>query len=148
MKTVLVTGGAGFIGSAVCRHLVAAGGYRVVNLDLLTYAGNLQSLKEIEADPAYRFVQGDIGDQPPPAEPASTFEDGRGRWPLGGGHRIAARVHQGPRPMAWSESAPCQTVTARPPSTTRSPAVRTRTAPPLADAWYAIISCFSSRWPQ
>jgi dTDP-glucose 4,6-dehydratase len=62
MMTVLVTGGAGFIGSSVCRHLVGAGGYRVINLDKLTYAGNLESLKAIEASPDYRFVQADIAD--------------------------------------------------------------------------------------
>ena len=61
-KTILVTGGAGFIGSALCRHLVATGRYRVVNLDKLTYAGNLASLAGIEADPDYRFVHGDIAD--------------------------------------------------------------------------------------
>jgi dTDP-glucose 4,6-dehydratase len=61
-KTVLVTGGAGFIGSALCRHLVAAGRYRVVNLDKLTYAGNLHSLADVESNPDYRFVQGDIAD--------------------------------------------------------------------------------------
>lgn len=60
---ILVTGGAGFIGSALCRHLVAGGRYRVVNLDKLTYAGNLDSLREIGDSPDYRFVQGDIGDQ-------------------------------------------------------------------------------------
>jgi dTDP-glucose 4,6-dehydratase len=60
---VLVTGGAGFIGSAVCRHLVRKGGYRVVNLDKLTYAGNLESLAEIADSPDYRFVRGDIADQ-------------------------------------------------------------------------------------
>ena len=60
---ILVTGGAGFIGSALCRHLVRSGRYRVVNLDKLTYAGNLDSLREIGNSPDYRFVQGDIGDQ-------------------------------------------------------------------------------------
>ncbi|MEO7827700.1 MAG: dTDP-glucose 4,6-dehydratase [Allosphingosinicella sp.] len=60
---ILVTGGAGFIGSALCRHLVRSGRYRVVNLDKLTYAGNLDSLREIGDSPDYRFVQGDIGDQ-------------------------------------------------------------------------------------
>jgi dTDP-glucose 4,6-dehydratase len=61
---ILVTGGAGFIGSALCRHLVRAGRHRVVNLDKLTYAGNLESLREIEESPDYRFVHGDIGDEP------------------------------------------------------------------------------------
>jgi dTDP-glucose 4,6-dehydratase len=62
MRTILVTGGAGFIGSALCRHLIGRGDTRVVNLDKLTYAGNLASLAEVEKDPNYRFVQGDIGD--------------------------------------------------------------------------------------
>jgi dTDP-glucose 4,6-dehydratase len=61
-RTLLVTGGAGFIGSAVCRHLIGRGDTRVVNLDKLTYAGNLASLAGIEDSPAYRFVQADIGD--------------------------------------------------------------------------------------
>jgi dTDP-glucose 4,6-dehydratase len=63
MRTILVTGGAGFIGSAVVRHLVR-GGARVVNLDKLTYAGNRASLREIEDAPGHRFVQGDIADVP------------------------------------------------------------------------------------
>ncbi|HEY0111880.1 MAG TPA: dTDP-glucose 4,6-dehydratase [Allosphingosinicella sp.] len=60
---ILVTGGAGFIGSALCRHLVGSGRYRVVNLDKLTYAGNLDSLRAIADSTDHRFVQGDIGDQ-------------------------------------------------------------------------------------
>jgi len=60
-QTFLVTGGAGFIGSAVVRHLVRSGA-RVVNLDKLTYAGNPASLTAIENAPNYRFVQGDIAD--------------------------------------------------------------------------------------
>lgn len=60
---ILVTGGAGFIGSALCRHLVADQQNRVVNLDRLTYAGNLASLRQIENHPNYRFVKADIGDE-------------------------------------------------------------------------------------
>ncbi|WP_432286269.1 dTDP-glucose 4,6-dehydratase [Aminobacter sp. BA135] len=61
-QTVLVTGGAGFIGSAVCRHLVASGKYRVVNLDKLTYAGNLTSLRDLDGNPNYVFRKVDICD--------------------------------------------------------------------------------------
>jgi len=57
---VLVTGGAGFIGSAVCRHLIRDTDHAVVNVDKLTYAANLSSLASIADDPGYRFVQLDI----------------------------------------------------------------------------------------
>ena len=60
---ILVTGGAGFIGSAVCRHLIRDTEHSVVNLDKLTYAASLSSLACIENDPRYRFVKGDIGDR-------------------------------------------------------------------------------------
>ncbi|MEZ5686585.1 MAG: dTDP-glucose 4,6-dehydratase [Paracoccaceae bacterium] len=59
---ILITGGAGFIGSAVVR-LALARGYRVVNLDALTYAGNLANLDDVATDPGYRFVQADIRDR-------------------------------------------------------------------------------------
>lgn len=59
---ILVTGGAGFIGSAVCRLLVRREGVRVINLDKLTYAGNLQSLRAIENAANYRHYQVDICD--------------------------------------------------------------------------------------
>lgn len=62
MQTVLVTGGAGFIGSAVCRYLVGTGNYRVVNLDKLTYAGNLTSLRDLVGNPNYAFRHADICD--------------------------------------------------------------------------------------
>lgn len=59
----MVTGGAGFIGSAVCRHLVRDRGVCVLNLDKLTYAGVPESLKEIEDSPLYRFIKADVCDK-------------------------------------------------------------------------------------
>jgi dTDP-glucose 4,6-dehydratase len=60
---VLITGGAGFIGSAVVRHLISSTDWRVVNLDRLTYAGNLESVAPVANSPRYKFVQMDIGDE-------------------------------------------------------------------------------------
>ena len=59
---LLITGGAGFIGSALIRHVITNTDHSVVNLDKLTYAGNLESLKSVEANPRYQFVQADICD--------------------------------------------------------------------------------------
>ncbi len=60
---ILTTGGAGFIGANFIRHLMSTGDDRIVNLDKLTYAGNLENLAGLEDDPRYRFVRGDIGDK-------------------------------------------------------------------------------------
>lgn len=57
---ILITGGAGFIGSAVIRHIIENTQNTVINLDKLTYAGNLESLNEVSADPRYFFEQVDI----------------------------------------------------------------------------------------
>ncbi|MDD4818041.1 MAG: dTDP-glucose 4,6-dehydratase [Victivallaceae bacterium] len=63
MKKVIITGGAGFIGSALIRYLIGNQLAEVVNLDKLTYAGNLASIKEVEKSPLYHFCLLDIGDE-------------------------------------------------------------------------------------
>lgn len=65
---ILVTGGAGFIGGAFVRQWLGAEPTRLINLDALTYAGNLDSLESVQADPSYTFVHGDINDGPLVAE--------------------------------------------------------------------------------
>lgn len=59
---ILITGGAGFIGSALIRYVLGNTGHSIVNVDKLTYAGNLESLKPIEGHPSYSFEQADICD--------------------------------------------------------------------------------------
>src|SRR5665213_570671 len=59
---ILVTGGAGFIGSALVRHLIAESEHEVLNYDKLTYAGHLSSLKGVDDNPRYRFNHGDVCD--------------------------------------------------------------------------------------
>lgn len=64
MKKILITGGAGFIGSHVVRRFVTKyPEYQIYNLDALTYAGNLENIKDIENQPNYNFVKGDIVDE-------------------------------------------------------------------------------------
>lgn len=74
---VLITGGAGFIGSALVRHLVLDKGYEVLNVDKLTYAATLSSLKQVEAASSYRFLKADICDARAISEAFSTFKPDR-----------------------------------------------------------------------
>ena len=61
---IIVTGGAGFIGGNFVHHMVNKyPDYEIINLDLLTYAGNLETLKPVENKPNYKFVRGDIADR-------------------------------------------------------------------------------------
>ncbi len=62
-KNFLITGGAGFIGSAVIRYLIEETDHQVMNLDKLTYAGNLESLLNVSGNSRYQFVQGDVCDR-------------------------------------------------------------------------------------
>src|SRR5438045_1621591 len=71
---VLVTGGAGFIGSAVCRLFVGELGASVLNVDKLTYAANLASLRPVENSPHYRFAQADICDRSAIGELLASFQ--------------------------------------------------------------------------
>ena len=64
MKTLLVTGGAGFIGNCFVRHILNKySDYKVINLDALTYCGNLENLKDVQDNPNYEFVKGNICDR-------------------------------------------------------------------------------------
>nr|WP_325265934.1 dTDP-glucose 4,6-dehydratase [uncultured Rhizobium sp.] len=74
---VIVTGGAGFIGSAVVRHLVSVKGYEVLTIDKLTYAGNLASLSTVDNNPLHRFLQADICDRAAMQEAFESFQPDR-----------------------------------------------------------------------
>lgn len=64
MTNILITGGAGFIGSNFIEHFLSKNeGFKVLNLDLLSYAGNLENLKSVENSPRYEFIKGDICDE-------------------------------------------------------------------------------------
>jgi dTDP-glucose 4,6-dehydratase len=70
----MLTGGAGFIGSAVVRKVLASSHWRVVNVDKLTYSGNPASLAEVENDPRYHFIEADIADAAAMRAAFETFE--------------------------------------------------------------------------
>lgn len=73
-KRILVTGGAGFIGSAVVRHIIRESDHRVLVIDKLTYAGNLDSLSPVSGDPRYAFMRADIADAPKMREAFESFQ--------------------------------------------------------------------------
>ena len=63
MKHILITGGAGFIGSHLIDHFLEKYNYRIINLDKLTYAANLENLCKANDYDNYRFIKGDIGNR-------------------------------------------------------------------------------------
>src|SRR4051812_48939360 len=73
-KRILVTGGAGFIGSAVVRHIIRETDHRVLVVDKLTYAGNLDSLASVSNDPRYAFLRADIADAGKMREAFESFQ--------------------------------------------------------------------------
>ena len=74
MRKVIVTGGAGFIGSAVCRYLIKEKQVEVLNLDKLTYAGVPESLREVQDSPLYHFEQVDVCDRPAVSKVVADFQ--------------------------------------------------------------------------
>jgi dTDP-glucose 4,6-dehydratase len=81
IKTILITGGAGFIGSHVVRHFIQSyPAYKIVNYDKLTYSGNLENLRDVESQANYTFIKGDICDQ---EQLEATFRD----------HKVDAVIH-------------------------------------------------------
>lgn len=87
MKTILLTGGAGFIGSHVVRNLVLNHPEtHIINLDLLTYAGNLENLEDIKDQPNYQFVKGDIVD-------VAFLSELFAKYPIDGVIHLAAESH-------------------------------------------------------
>lgn len=86
-KHILITGGAGFIGSHLVRHMVNTyPDYHIINLDLLTYAGNLENLKDVEGKPNYTFVKADICD-------ADALEQVFEKYKIDGVIHLAAESH-------------------------------------------------------
>jgi dTDP-glucose 4,6-dehydratase len=86
MSRILITGGAGFIGSNLIHHILADTPHDVLNVDALTYAGNAASLADVAADPRYRFAKADITD---PAALRALFADYQPDWVM----HLAAESH-------------------------------------------------------
>ncbi len=87
MKTLLITGGAGFIGSHVIRLFVKKyPDYQILNLDTLTYAGNLENLEDVESAPNYKFIKGDITDE-------KFIDSFFQKWSIDGVIHLAAESH-------------------------------------------------------
>ena len=85
-QKILVTGGAGFIGSNLIRLIISQTPHQVLNMDKLTYAGNLDSLSEIAEDPRYRFLQADIASS---KDVEAAFKEFQPNWIM----NLAAETH-------------------------------------------------------
>ena len=112
---ILVTGGAGFIGSALVRYLIGSTSCSVLNVDALTYAANLASLAEVEADPRYAFLKADIRDAEAMAKAFTDFASDiggsspqlYGKFIPGGGDNQARNRHGDTLKGAFPSPRPC-----------------------------------------
>lgn len=101
-QTILVTGGAGFIGSHLVKHLVRKyPDYTILNVDALTYAGNLENLREIEKEENYRFIQADLRDREQIAEVIANVPQLQGVFHLAAESHVDRSIGN---PMAFVES--------------------------------------------
>ena len=107
MKKILVTGGAGFIGSNLIRMMLSEHeGYEVVNLDVLSYSGNLENLTGCEGDPRYSFIKGDVSE---PDTAASAIEGCDAVLHLAAESHVDRSI-TGPRPFVVANTLGTQTL--------------------------------------